>query len=79
MATARKKSIDLLEPILIDTFGLKRLFKPTALMEEWLSASGTLNERDASFIAESLEKLIENADSWNEEELKMSFISMVIF
>ena len=79
MATARKKSIDLLEPILIDTFGLKRLFKPTTLMEEWLSASGTLNERDASFIAESLEKLIENADSWNEEELKMSFISMVIF
>ena len=79
MATTRKKSIELLEPILADTFGLERLFKPTVLMEEWLSASGTLNERDTSFIAESLEKLIENADSWNEEELKMSFISMVIF
>ena len=73
MATTRKKSIELLEPILADTFGLERLFKPTVLMEEWLSASGTLNERDTSFIAESLEKLIENADSWNEEELKMKF------
>ena len=79
MATARKKSIELLEPILVDTFGLERLFKPTPLMAEWLSASGTLNERDMSFIEESLETLVENADSWNEEELKMSFISMVIF
>ena len=79
MATARKKSIDLLEPILVDTFGLKRLFKPTPLLKEWLAATGKLNERDMSIIEESLTELIENADSWNEEELKMSFISLVIF
>ena len=79
MATARKKSIDLLEPILVDTFGLERLFKPPLLMTEWLSATGKLNERDMANIEECLMELIENADSWNEEELKMSFISMVIF
>ena len=79
MATARKKSIDLLEPTLVDTFGLQRLFKPTALLEEWLSANGQLNERDMANIEECLTELVENADSWNEEELKMSFISMVIF
>jgi hypothetical protein len=79
MATKRVKSIELLEPILIETFGLQRLFKSTPLLDEWLSASGELNPVDKAFIMESQEKLIENADSWNEEELKMSFISMVIF
>ena len=66
MATTRKKSIDLLEPTLVDTFGLKRLFKTTPLLEEWLSATGKLNERDMSIIEESLIDLIENADSWND-------------
>ena len=79
MATKRVKSIELLEPILIETFGLQRLFKSTPLMNEWLTALGELNPTDKAFIMESQEKLIENADSWNEEELKMSFISMVIF
>ena len=79
MATARKKSINLLEPILADTLGLERLFKPTPLMTEWLSATGKLNERDTSLIEESLIQLVENVDWWNAEELKMSFISMVIF
>jgi hypothetical protein len=79
MSVKRKKSIELLEPILADTFGLERVFKPTATLDEWLSATGSLNERDMSLLEESLAKLVENADSWNEEELKMSFISMVIF
>ena len=40
MATARKKSKDLLEPILADTFGLERLFKATPLMTECQLQSG---------------------------------------
>ena len=64
---------------MIETFGLQRFFKSTPLLDEWLSVSGELNPIDKAFIMESQEKLIENADSWNEEELKMSFISMVIF
>lgn len=79
MAAKRVKSIELLEPILIETFGLQRLFKSTPLLDDWLSVTGELNPIDKAFIMESQEKLIENADSWNEEELKMSFISMVIF
>lgn len=79
MAAKRIKSIELLEPILIETFGLQRLFKSTPLLDDWLSATGELNDMDTSIIGESQEKLIENADSWNEEELKMSFISIVIF
>jgi hypothetical protein len=79
MAAKKLKPLKLLEPILIETFGLTRVFKPTPELAEWLSVTGTLNEMDSALIAECQAKLIENADSWNEEELKMEFISMVIF
>jgi hypothetical protein len=76
---AKQKSIELLEPILIETFGLERIYQATPLLADWLSAKGEINEMDMSILEESRAKLIENADSWNEEELKMQFISFVIF
>jgi hypothetical protein len=79
MAKKRVKSIELLEPVLIETFNLERFYQSTPLMDEWLAATGSLNEIDMSLLIEIQAKLIENADSWNEEELKMSFISMIIF
>jgi hypothetical protein len=75
----RIKSLELLEPILVETFGLKRTNLHSPLLDEWLSAEGEINERDMSLLMESQTNLIENADSWNEEELKMQFISFVIF
>jgi hypothetical protein len=79
MGKVKEKRIDLLEPILVETFGLERLYVNTPLMEEWLSATGDLTDFDLTLLNESQAILIENADSWNEEELKMSFISIVIF
>jgi hypothetical protein len=76
---ARKASFPLLEPNLARRFGLTRVFQNTPLLNEWLEATGEINERDASILAESQVKLIENADSWNEEELKMQFISFIVF
>lgn len=76
---AKQKSIELLEPILIETFDLERLYQPTPLLTDWLSAEGEINEVDMLLLEESRIKLVENADSWNEEELKMQFISFVIF
>ena len=76
---AKQKSIELLEPILIETFGLERLYQVTPLLADWLSAEGEINVMDMSLLEESRAKLVENADSWNEEELKMQFISFVIF
>jgi hypothetical protein len=78
MAT-KKQSFPLLEPNLARRFGLTRIFQNTPLLTEWLSATGEINERDASILAESQAKLIKNADSWNEEELKMQFISLIMF
>jgi hypothetical protein len=76
---AKKSSFPLLEPNLARRFGLTRVFQNTPLLTEWLEATGEINERDASILVESQAKLIENADSWNEEELKMQFISFIIF
>ena len=79
MAKVKENRVDLLEPILADTFGLERLYQNTPLMEDWLSATGNLTDFDKTLLNESQAKLIKNADAWNEEELKMSFISFIIF
>ena len=76
---AKQKSLELSEPVLVDTFGLERNFKPIPLLDELLNATGELNEADSALLFECQAELIENADSWNEEELKMQFISFVIF
>lgn len=79
MAKKIVKSFPLLEPNLADTFGLTRLRPPQPLLTEWLSATGTLTQEDQSLLDKASIKLIDNADSWNEEELKMQFISFIIF
>jgi hypothetical protein len=76
---AKQKSIELLEPILIVTFGLERVYTPTPKLLEWISTKSEINEFDMILVSEVREKLMKNADSWNEEELKMQFISMIIF
>jgi hypothetical protein len=52
---------------------------PTFTLSEWLNVQDTLSEMDALLLDEVSEKLLKNADSWNEEELKMQYISMLIF
>lgn len=79
MRKIKEKRIDLLEPTLVETFGLERLYVNTPLMEEWLSATGDLTDFELTLLNETLGDLIENADAWNEEELKMRFISFIIF
>lgn len=79
MAKEKVNKLDLLEPILATTLGLERLYEDTPLMKEWLSAKGELVGFDLALLTESQAKLIENVDGWNEEELKMQFISFIIF
>jgi hypothetical protein len=79
MAKVKENRLDLLEPTLVRTLGLNRLYQNTPLMNDWLSATGDLTEFDRTLLNESQAKLMKNADAWNEEELKMSFISFIIF
>jgi hypothetical protein len=72
MAKRTPKSLELLEPILIDTFGLERLIPPQPLLSEWLLATGELDNDDERLLQKTLLKIIADGDSWNEEELKMN-------
>lgn len=73
-----KKSIGLSEALLAETFGLNRTYDYTPLLTEWLGADGKLNEMDMYLLQRVMPDLIENVDYWNEEELKVQFIGMII-
>jgi hypothetical protein len=75
---ARKQSFPLLEPNLADRFGLTRLRPPAPILTDWLTATGHIIPEDLRLLDKVLIKIIDNADSWNEEELKMQFISIII-
>lgn len=75
----KKQSIELSEPILVRTLGLKPIFHTYPLLKEWLAASDTLQPSEQDLLEKASLKLLENANFWNEEELKMHFISMIIF
>ena len=79
MAERRLKSLELSEGVLVDAFGLEQLYKPTPTLAEWLAATGVLKSSHEEIIEEATEKLIKNATVWNEEELKMQFISLVLW
>jgi hypothetical protein len=78
MAKAIKKSIDLSEPLLVRTLGLTRVRPNTAALDNIFAISGSLNETEKALLQQVRLDLLDNADSWNEEELKMQFISIIM-
>jgi hypothetical protein len=78
MATKKVKIYD--EAQLIDMFGLTRLKKPNffPLMQEWLDTSCELNEAEKYFYQLITHNLSSKIDGWNEEMLKMNFISPIL-
>jgi hypothetical protein len=76
---ARKVSIELSEPLLVKGVGLKRTFDSSKFIDNLFNVKGELTEQNKLLLHQVRKKLIENADSWNEEELKMQFISMIMF
>ncbi len=75
----KKKHIELSEAILVRALGLEQTYKMPALLKNWLAVKGELNEMEQKFLEKSCLNLVENANAWNEEELKMHFISLIIF
>jgi hypothetical protein len=73
-----KITIELLEPLLARTFGLERLRPPIPLLTKWLIATIELDAMEMRFLEEARVDLLDNTDHWNEEELKMQFISVIM-
>jgi hypothetical protein len=59
-------------------FNLIRLNQSTLIMSAWLSTHCTLNEIEQFIFNKIIHQAIENIHSWNEEELKMNFISYIL-
>lgn len=77
---SRKISIELSEPLLVRGVGLTRIYQSSnKFIDNLFDTKEELNQHDKHLLHQVRMKLIENADSWNEEELKMQFISMIMF
>jgi hypothetical protein len=66
------------EAQLIDVFNLKKIKRPTSLMQEWLDAQTAFNETEKVLIQQLCDEALENIEAWAEEDLKMNFIAFVI-
>ncbi len=76
---AKKIALHLSEPLLVRTFSLERTYETTDLLKQWFDADSKLTENEEEMLKKACQKLLENADFWNEEELKMHFISILVF
>ena len=76
---AKKSSIELSEPLLVKGLGLERLYESSERTQNLLNVKGSLGEQERILLHKVRRELIKYADSWNEEELKMQFISMIMF
>ena len=62
----------------IDTFAIKKN-RNCEILKNWMNVSGTFNAFEAQLMEEVRLELELKWDEWNEEELKMNFISFVLF
>jgi hypothetical protein len=58
-------------------FGLSRV-RTMPVLADWLATSGTISETAKTLLTVIQERLIDNADAWNEDELKMFFIAPLL-
>jgi hypothetical protein len=68
------------EAELVRAFGLHKIQEnnPMPILNDWLGATTILQANEAQMLDKMLENIIKNIDFWNEEELKMKFISMIL-
>ncbi|MEZ0541294.1 hypothetical protein [Fibrella arboris] len=74
MDTAKKLPLDI-DSILVQ-FNLPRL-RSGDLIDQWTTATGTLTEGDMERVKKLHKKALRSGDGWNEEELKMKFVSIL--
>jgi hypothetical protein len=63
---------------IIDTFGIHKT-RGNEPLKNWLTAQYTLSEDDGKLLERIYQRVQAFADGWNEEELKMNFVSFVLF
>jgi hypothetical protein len=79
MAKVVKKSIELSEPLLVRACGLTRSYQILQELAYVLQIQSELTKEEAGLLNQVRDDLMKNADAWNEEELKMQFVSIIMF
>jgi hypothetical protein len=74
----QKKTQKYGEADLIRLFGLERTKTHIPLMEEWVNNSIELSPLEKELFEEILQEAYQKIEAWNEEALKMKFISFVL-
>ena len=73
----KKPKIDCDSDLLIGTYQLKSVFQ-SELLNNWLSAKFILDDFQQNWIERLSKKYEKEGDSWNEEELKVRFIALIL-
>ncbi|MEY4905508.1 MAG: hypothetical protein RLZZ292_3323 [Bacteroidota bacterium] len=60
-----------------DTFGIVQNYN-MSLLNDWLASTSSFTEAESAFIEEIRLEMLYNADFWNEDELKMQFIALLL-
>ncbi len=74
MDTPKRLPLDI-DSILVH-FELPRL-RTGLVIDTWIQATGTLTDAETKRLDKLHQKALKSADGWNEEELKMKFISLI--
>lgn len=79
MAKAASKAIIWIEGQIIKTFGLTKILEDFPILDTWLDVEGAqLSDEEKQQLEKRRLKLLKSAGTWNEETLKMKFISHII-
>lgn len=68
---------DCTQSLLYDLFGLQAIRSSTVL-DDWLQSEIDISEKEVMILEEYQERLLLNRNTWNEQELAMSFIGPVL-
>jgi hypothetical protein len=60
-----------------EQFSIERVLA-SALLDDWMSANNTISDAEILRLENLRHSLFENAEFWNEEELKMKFIGQIV-
>lgn len=77
IATQKLYMKDMTRQKLYNLFGVERVKKKSEL-DEWLKAKEHLTEREYNTVQVFQERLIDNIEDWNEQELSLGFIGPII-
>ncbi len=78
MAKVASEPINWIEGQIIKTFGLTRVYENFPLLENWLSVTNDLSQKDIEELEYRRWQLVRKASAWNEETLKMKFIAFIL-